>query len=176
MKKLIKNKNKGILFWVSGLSGSGKTTIAKKIKKNIINNYGPTLLVSGDNLRKIFNFKKYTYNERVLLSKKFCRFAKFITNQKINLIFAVVGMMHSTRKWYRDNVDNYVEIYIKADIKKIIKLKKKKIYHKKNIGDVVGITIKPELPKQPNIVINNNFKKSSDFLANNLVRKILKIV
>ena len=176
MKKLIKNKNKGILFWVSGLSGSGKTTIAKKIKKNIINNYGPTLLVSGDNLRKIFNFKKYTYNERVLLSKKFCRFAKFITNQKINLIFAVVGMMHSTRKWYRDNVDNYVEIYIKADIKKIIKLKKKKIYHKKNIGDVVGITIKPELPKQPNIVINNNFKESSDFLANNLVRKILKIV
>ena len=51
-----------------------------------------------------------------------------------------------------------------------------KIYHKKKIGDVVGITIKPELPKQPDIVINNNFKKSSDFLANNLVRKILKIV
>ena len=59
MKKLIKNKNKGILFWVSGLTESGKITIAKKIKKDIINNYGPTLLVSGDNLRKIFNFKKY---------------------------------------------------------------------------------------------------------------------
>ena len=34
MKKRIKlNKNKGILFWITGLSGSGKTTIAKKIKK-----------------------------------------------------------------------------------------------------------------------------------------------
>jgi adenylylsulfate kinase-like enzyme len=112
----------------------------------------------------------------VLLSKKFCKFAKFITDQKINLIFAVVGMMHSARKWCRDNVDNYIEIYLKADLKKIIKLKKKKIYHKKRTGDIVGITIKPELPKQPDIVINNNFKKTSKDLANNLVKKISKIV
>jgi len=143
MKKLKKNKNKGILFWITGLSGSGKTTIAKKIKKYIIQLYGPTLLVSGDNLRKIFNFNKYTYNERLSLSKKFCKFAKFITNQKINLIFASVGMMDSMRKWYRNNIDNYVEIFIKADLNKIIKLKKKKIYNNKNNGNIVGITIKP---------------------------------
>jgi|TARA_B100001964_G_C14105515_1_gene541325 adenylylsulfate kinase len=91
MKKLKKNKNKGVLFWITGLSGSGKTTISKKIKKNIIQLYGPTLLVSGDNLRKIFKFNKYTYNGRVSNSKKFCKFAKFVTNQKINLIFTAVG-------------------------------------------------------------------------------------
>jgi len=176
MKKLKKNKNKGILFWITGLSGSGKTTIAKKIKKDIIQLYGPTLLVSGDNLRKIFKFNKYTYNERVSTAKKFCKFAKFVTNQKINLIFAAVGMMDSMRKWYRNNIDNYIEIYIKADLKKIIRLKKKKIYHKKNGGDIVGITIKPEFPKQPDIRINNDFKKSTDDLVNNLIKKISKIV
>ena len=176
MKSLKKNKNKGILFWITGLSGSGKTTIAKKIKKDIIQLYGPTLLVSGDNLRKIFNFNKYTYNERVSLSKKFCKFAKFITNQKINLIFASVGMMDSMRKWYRNNIDNYVEIFIKADLNKIIKLKRKKIYNNKKNGDVVGITIKPEFPKQPDIIINNDFKKSTNILSNNLIKKISKIV
>ena len=176
MKKLKKNKNKGILFWITGLSGSGKTTIAKKIKKDIIQLYGPTLLVSGDNLRKIFNFNKYTYNERLSLSKKFCKFAKFITNQKINLIFASVGMMDSMRKWYRNNIDNYVEIFIKADLNKIIKLKKKKIYNNKKNGNIVGITIKPEFPKQPDIIINNDFKKSTNILSNNLIKKISKIV
>ena len=176
MKSLKKNKNKGILFWITGLSGSGKTTIAKKIKKDIIQLYGPTLLVSGDNLRKIFNFNKYTYNERLSLSKKFCKFAKFITNQKINLIFASVGMMDSMRKWYRNNIDNYVEIFIKADLNKIIKLKRKKIYNNKKNGDVVGITIKPEFPKQPDIILNNDFKKSTNILSNNLIKKISKIV
>ena len=58
---------KGILFWVTGLSGSGKTTISKKIKKDIVKYYGPTILVSGDDLRKIFKFDKYTAEERKIL-------------------------------------------------------------------------------------------------------------
>ena len=49
-------KNKGVVFWITGLSGSDKTAIAKKIKSNILNKYGPTVIVSGDDLRKIFNF------------------------------------------------------------------------------------------------------------------------
>ena len=61
---MLKNKKKGILFWVTGLSGSGKTTLAKKIKKDIENLYGPTLLISGDDIRRIFDFQKYTAEER----------------------------------------------------------------------------------------------------------------
>ena len=85
-------------------------------------------------------------------------------------------MMNSMRKWYRNNIDNYVEIFIKADLNKIIKLKIKKIYNNKKNGDVVGITIKPEFPKQPDIILNNDFKKSTNILSNNLIKKISKIV
>ena len=91
-------------------------------------------------------------------------------------MFAAVGMMHSIRLLYRKNIKNYVEIYIKSDLKKIIKIKKKKIYHKKNIGDIVGINIKPEFPKNPDIVINNSFKKSINFLSKELVNKIKKTI
>ena len=60
-------KNKGILFWITGLSGSGKTTIAEKIKRTLLNKYGPTVIVSGDNLRKMFNFRgqNRTCNQKV---------------------------------------------------------------------------------------------------------------
>ena len=109
MKKLKLNKKKGTLFFIQGLSGSGKTTIAKKIKREIIKLYGPTLLVSGDNLRKIFNLYDYSYEGRISNSKKFRKFSKSITDQKINLIFAVVGLIHSTRTWYRKK---YVGRYI----------------------------------------------------------------
>ena len=174
MKKKIKKK--GILFWVTGLSGSGKTTISKLIKKDIVKNYGPTILVSGDDLRKIFKFTKYSLIERQLLAKKFCSFAKFITNQKINLIFATVAMMHTPRNWNKKNIDNYVEIFIKTKINKIIDAKKKKIYHKKNIGDIVGLSIKPELPKKPDIIIMNNFDKPIKHLSKILLNKIKHII
>ena len=175
MKKQI-NKSKGILFWVTGLSGSGKTVISEKIRKDIAQYYGPTLLVSGDDLRKIFKFDKYTATERILLGKYYCKYAKFITNQKINLIFAVVGMRDITRDWNRKNISNYVEVYIKTNIKTIIKANKKKIYHKKNNSNIVGVDIKPELPKKADIIINNNFNKSLDILAKELVMKIRKII
>ena len=57
-------KNKGILFWITGLSGSGKTTLSKKILKDVTELYGPTLLISGDDLRDIFSFNKFNDKER----------------------------------------------------------------------------------------------------------------
>ena len=174
MRKLKINKKKGILFWITGLSGSGKTTFGKAIHKDIQKLYGPTIMISGVNVRKIFYLKGHKKQERLKILKSYCQFAKFITNQNINLIFAVVGMFNEPRNWNRQNIDNYVEIYIKSNLKKIIKLNKKKIYHKKNIGDIVGVDIKPEFPKKPDITIVNLFNKPSKKIAVNIIKKIKK--
>jgi adenylylsulfate kinase-like enzyme len=168
----LKNKNKGILFWITGLPGSGKTTLGRKIKKNITKVYGPTIMISGDNIRKIFALKGYGYNERVAISKKYSLFAKYITEQKINIILAVVGMIEAQRKWNRTNIENYIEIYIRSNIKDIIKLNKKKIYNKKNPGKLIGINIKPQYPKKPDITIINSFKSTTDQMAKSLITNI----
>ena len=172
MKKIKINKKKGILFWITGLSGSGKTTFGKAIHKDIQKLYGPTLMISGDNIRKIFYLKGHTKEDRLKILKSYCRFAKFITNQNINLIFAVVGMFNEPRKWNRKNISNYIEIYIKSNLKEIIKLKKKRIYHKKNIQNIVGVDIKPEFPKKPNITIINSFDKPKTKIASQIIKKI----
>tara|TARA_B110000008_G_scaffold47789_1_gene46322 strand:+ start:40 stop:567 length:528 start_codon:yes stop_codon:yes gene_type:complete len=166
------NKKKGILFWITGLSGSGKTTIGKKIYKEITKIYGPTLIISGDNIRSIFNLKGYNYRDRLEVLKKYTKFAKYITNQKINLIFAVVGLVEKTRRWNKKNIDNYVEIYIKSNLKNIEKLNRKKYLKQKKTGTVIGINIKPEYPKKPDIIINNHFKEPTDKLAKKLLVKI----
>ena len=174
MRKIFIDKKKGILFWITGLSGSGKTTISQFIKKEIIKTYGPTILVSGDNLRKIFGFNRYGEKDRLILSRKFCKFAKFVTNQKINLIFAIVGLMNEPRNWNRKNIKNYVEIYIKSNLKKIIKLKAKKIYHRKKKEKIVGLNIKPQFPKNPHITIHNNFQNDTKKLSKKLIQEIKK--
>ena len=168
----LKNKNKGILFWITGLPGSGKTTLGRKIKKDIIKIYGPTIMISGDDMRKIFSLKGYEYKERVVILKKYSLFAKYITEQKINIILAVVGMVDAQRKWNRTNIENYIEIYIQSKIKNIIKLNKKKIYKKKSVGKLVGINIMPQYPKKPDIVIKNFFKITTDQMAKNLITNI----
>ena len=84
-------------------------------------------------------------------------------------------MTHYTRNLNRKTVNNYIEIYIKSDLKKIIKLGKKRIYHSK-LKNIVGVDIKPEFPKKPHIVIKNNFKRNTNSLAKELIKKIIKII
>jgi len=169
MKKKF-SKNKGILFWITGVSGSGKSSLGKNIKKKIINLYGPTLLINGDNLRKIFKLYDYSKNGRLNNGLKFIKLAKFITDQKINIIFCLVGMFHKIRSENKKNIRNYIEIYIKTDIKKIIRLNKKRLYLKKK--NIVGLDLIPEFPKSPDIVLKNNFDKNIKYLSNNLINKI----
>ena len=81
-------------------------------------------------------------------------------------------MFDEPRKWNRRNIKNYIEIYIKSNLKKIIKLNKKKIYHKKNVKNIVGIDIKPEFPRKPNIIISNLFDKPKEKIAFQIIKKI----
>lgn len=171
MKKKNINNTQGILFWLTGLSGSGKSSIAKNIKPKIIREYGPTILFNGDDLRKILDFKGYSAESRLANGYKFSKLFKFILNQKINIIFAGIGLFHKLRSYNRKNIKNYLEIYIKSDLERIINRKKKKIYSKKNLR-IVGRDLKAEFPKTPDIIINNNFKKGVVTLSNELLKKV----
>ena len=168
-------KKKGILFWITGLSGSGKTTIAKKIENHISKKYGATIIVSGDNLRKMFNFKKFSRKDRLAYASIYSKFCKCITDNKINIILSTVSLFHKVRKWNRSNINNYIEIYIQSDINKIIK-QKKKFFYKGNYANIVGKNIKAEFPQSPHITIINHFKKPINSLAKELTKKISKII
>jgi len=169
MKKI--RKKQGTLFWITGLSGSGKTTIAEKIKKKIYSKYGPTVAISGDDLRHIFNFNKFSRKERLLYALSYGKFCKSLIEKKINVIFSTVSLFHKVRKWNRSNINNYVEIYIKSDIDKIIK-QKKKFFYKGKYKNIVGKNIIPEFPKSPHIIIKNDFKRPLNKLCDELLKKI----
>ena len=169
MKKL--NNQKGIVFWITGLSGSGKTTIAKKLKEPIEKKYGKTILFSGDDLRKICEFKSYDKKKRFLYAKSYSKIVQYLSNQNINVIIATVSLFKKVHVWNRKNIRNYCEVYIKSKTKEIIKNKKKKLYfrYKKNL---VGVDIKPEFPQKPDIKIYNDFKKPINNLSKFILKKI----
>jgi len=175
MKKLVKNKNKGIFFFITGLPGSGKTSIAEKIKRSISKKYGPTITLTGDDLRKIFNYNKFSRKPRLAYALSFSKFCKYITDKKINVIFSTVSLFHKVRKWNKLNIQNYIEIYIEVDINQLIKIRKK-FFYKGNYKNVYGKDLRAEFPKNPNIIINNNFNKSIKVLTEELFKKIKKIV
>tara|TARA_S200000501_G_C20805814_1_gene736077 strand:+ start:841 stop:1365 length:525 start_codon:yes stop_codon:yes gene_type:complete len=170
----MRSKKSGTLIWITGLSGSGKSEIGKLILPMIEKKIGPTVLINGDDLRNIFKLYGYTKKDRLENAKKFYGLYKLITDQGINVIFCVVSMFDAVRSWNKKFINNYIEIYIKTELKKIIQQNKKETYFN-NKKNVVGIDIKPELPKNPDITITNDFKKNTKEISKILIKKILKV-
>jgi adenylylsulfate kinase len=165
------NKKYGLVFWVTGISGSGKSTLSKSIYPFIKKNFGSTILLSGDNLRRIFKLNMYEKNYRKQLGKKYTLLLKHISANKINILFSVVGLFHELHRYNRKHLKNYVEIFIDASFKKT-EQRKQKFFYKKKINNVWGRDIVPEYPKNPDIVIKNNFNKSIKLLSEELIKKI----
>ena len=84
--------------------------------------------------------------------------------------------MHAIYKWNKKNIENYIEIFVKSPINKVKKFSNKQIYKQKNIKNVVGFDIKPEYPKHPHIIINNDFAKPIKELSEELLLKINSII
>lgn len=162
------------MFWITGLSGSGKSTLAKRIFPYIKKKCGPSVYLDGDTMRKILELYDYSYKGRASNLKKFNRIVKLLTDQGINVVFSLIGLMNKPRAWNRKNIKKYVEIFIMSNVKKIISIDKKNIYKKNK--NVVGVTIKPQFPKKPDIIINNTFDKSFKSLETELLLKIKKLL
>ncbi len=174
MKKIKIKSKEGIFFWITGLAGSGKSSIARSLYPKLKKLYGPTIIVSGDNLRNIHGFRKYSKKDRLKFSKTKMKFCDLILRQRINLVYSTISMFDKVRNMNKRKFSNYIEIYIKTDLKEIVKNKKKKIYSRRKMKNIWGVDLKPQFPKKSNITVVNDFKKPISFYANKIFNELKK--
>ena len=115
----------GRVFWITGLSGAGKTTIGYllytklKIQKNSI------VFLDGDELRKIFgNDLGYSKEDRLKSATRNSRLCKLLSDQGIDVICCTISMFDTIREWNRQNIKNYFEIYLDVSLETLKNRKK----------------------------------------------------
>ena len=160
------------------MAGAGKTSVGNILFKYIKKKYRNTVFLDGDILRAILGYENINYDKasRMRIAMQYARLSKLFTDQGINVIFATISMFDSVRVWNRKNINNYVEIYLKVPIDILIKRDKKHLFSnaiKNEKQNVVGIDIKIEEPKNPDIVIENGEKVSIDNLSKDLINKLI---
>lgn len=170
-----------MVIWIIGLSGTGKTTLAKEIvnKANIDSNTTTTILLDGDVIRGIFgNDLGYSMNDRLLNAQRICRLGKFLDESGMNVVCAILSLFPETRDWNRKNIENYYEVFIDTPIDDLIKRDSKGIYEKyfrKEMSEVAGLDLDFPLPEKSDLVIKNtNSKEYLLGFSKIIVDKILK--
>lgn len=153
--------NQGILYWITGLSGAGKTTIGNKLYYELKRKKDNVILLDGDILKNIVsdNQPEYTNEARKKRAFKYAQICQMLTSQGMTVICCTIAMFDEVREWNRIHNAAYVEVFLKVPISVLQMRDQKGMYskHKKGKFDnLAGINLKVEYPKNADIVIEND--------------------
>ena len=150
----------GTVYWITGLSGAGKTTIGKLLYQKMREMYPNTVFLDGDILRKVFGDDLGSAKEeRRKCAMRYERICAMLQEQGLNVICCTISMFDSVRDWNRKNIRNYKEIYIKVTMDTLRERDQKGLYSgltQEKQKDVVGIHMDVEEPKHPDVIIEND--------------------
>ena len=153
-----------MIIWITGISGTGKTTLGEALFKKFKKRNNSTIYLDGDQIRKIFNNDlNYSLKDRNLNAQRLTKIVKYLSEQKKNVIISANLTSSKYRAWCRRNLKNYCEIYISADLESLVKRDYKKLYRNSlngKIKNVVGVDLKFYPPKSSDIFLKNNSSKS----------------
>ena len=153
------NKHQSFLIWFTGLSGSGKSTIADALEKELYKKSIHTYILDGDNIRKGINKNLgFSPDDR---TENIRRIAE-ISNLFIDAGMVVLSAFVSPYKKDRNNIkkivgkSNFVEIFINTSLEECERRDVKGLYKKARKGEIsnfTGISAPYEAPDTPDVEI-----------------------
>lgn len=163
--------DKGRVYWITGLSGAGKTTVGKLLYDSIKARKDNVIRLDGDVLREVFQNKDYTRSGRKKLGFEYSRLCRMIASQGIDVVICTVAMFDDLREWNRLNIENYVEIYLEVPMNELIRRDQKGMYShvQENLS---GVSQEAELPKNPDLVIKNYGNVSPEDAVQIIIEKV----
>ena len=157
-KKL--KQHQAILLWFTGLSGSGKSTIANSVEQELHKNKVHTYTLDGDNIRNGLNSDlSFSPEDRSENIRRIAETAQLMMDAGLVVLAAFVSPYRNDRDYVRNIVGNgnMVEIYINTSVEECERRDVKGLYKKARKGEIknmTGISAPYESPLHPDIQIN----------------------
>ncbi len=153
---------KGATIWLTGLSGSGKSTIAVELEHALIENKHQAYILDGDNIRHgLNNNLGFSPEDRTENIRRIGEVAKLFTEANVITIAAFVSPYREDRDNVRKllNHGEFVEIYVKCSLDVCETRDTKGLYKKARAGEVkdfTGISAPYEEPLNPELTIDSS--------------------
>ena len=160
---------KGTLYFFTGLSGAGKTTIGGLFYRRMKARKNDVVLFDGDLIRGIFGGGGYSTEARLDTARRYFRMARTLTDQGIDVVMCCIAMYHEIRAWSRENIANYREIYLRVSRETLYRRDQKQLYSS-NAKQVVGVDLPWDEPTQSDLIIDNNGEETPEEIVERIER------
>jgi adenylylsulfate kinase len=152
-------RQKGVVLWLYGLSGSGKSTIANEVERVLHGEGRMTVILDGDNLRTGLNSNLgFSDEDRTENVRRVAETAKLLAGQGIIVLVSVITPLRRHRAAAREIIGpDFHEIYVKADFDTCAERDPKGLYAKAKEGKIGQFTGKDsgfEEPEDPALLLD----------------------
>ncbi|MFT8314519.1 MAG: adenylyl-sulfate kinase [Clostridium sp.] len=154
-------RQKGILIWFTGLSGSGKSTVATMLEKKLHDMGKLTYLLDGDNVRHGLNSDLgFSKEDRIENIRRIAELSKLFVDAGVITITTFISPFIKDREAVRELLkDDFIEVYIDCPIEVCEKRDPKGIYKKARKGEIknfTGIDSPYEPPVNPEVTVKTH--------------------
>jgi adenylylsulfate kinase len=174
------NGHSSFLIFFTGLSGSGKSTIANALEIKLFVDGVKTYVLDGDNVRRGIN-KGLTFSpeDRSENNRRIGEIAKLFVDAGMVVLAAFVAPYAEDRAFIRDTVgkENYIEVFVNASLEVCEQRDVKGLYEKARLGEIknmTGISAPYEAPVNPTIEVThlNSVEESVDIIYEAIKNKL----
>ena len=166
----------GFTIWLTGLSGAGKSTISLEIERRL-NAVGRNVeIMDGDvirtNLSKGLGFSR---EDRITNNKRIAFVCSLLTRNGVACIAAAISPYREAREWAREEIGNFVEVYVKCPLEVCEERDVKGLYRLVKEGKKKEFTGKDdpyEEPEHPDLVVETD----RETVAESVDRILAKLV
>jgi len=156
------------VLWFTGLSGSGKSTIAVRVYHDLIQRGVAAEYIDGDALREVFPNTGFTRAEREEHLRRTGYMASRLAAHGVTVIASFVSPYRESREFIRKLCGNFVEIYVATPLEECERRDVKGLYARARRGEIrnfTGIDDPYELPEHPELTLDTRVLSVDESVA-----------
>lgn len=168
----------GQVYWITGLSGVGKSTTAYRLTARLRAHQRQVILLDGDDLRAVYgDGLAFTLDDRRVLAMRHALLCRLLSSQGFDVVCATISLFHACHDWCRQNIAHYHEIYLRTSWDELRRRDSKGLYQQSSSDetvDVVGVNIPGEEPRHPDLIINNDGRMTPEDVVQRVWEYVLQ--
>jgi adenylyl-sulfate kinase len=166
---------RGFVVWITGLSGSGKTTIARTLEDALSMNRCVVVL-DGDEIRRHLSPDLgFSKRDREINVERVAYLSHILSRSGIITIVALISPFRTSRDYARKLIGDFVEVWVKCSLETCKKRDPKGLYTKVTRGEIInftGIDQNYEIPFNPEIILDTDEETSPLQCSQRILQKL----
>jgi adenylyl-sulfate kinase len=162
-------QDRGFTLWFTGLSGTGKSTIAESVYQHLQEAGRKVEILDGDvvrtNLSKGLGFSKEDRDTNI---RRIGFVSKLLSRNGVVAIAAAISPYREVRDEVREEIGDFVEVFVECSLEELTRRDVKGLYEKAIRGEIknfTGVSDPYEEPLNPEVVVNSQYESVEESVA-----------